>query len=121
MSLSPKRGEIWLVDLEPVRGSELKKQRPAIIISSDSLGALAVKLVVPLTAWNPNFQGKSWHVQMIPSAENGLNKISSADTLQTRTVSLQRFIKPLGKVTADDLERLTAALVIVIEHEPTSA
>jgi mRNA interferase MazF len=120
MSLSPKRGDVWLIDLEPVRGSELKKQRPAIVISSDSLGALAVKLVVPLTEWNPKFQGKPWHVQMIPNEDNGLNKVSSADTLQTRTVSLQRFIKQLGKVTADDLERLTAALVIVIEHEPPS-
>jgi mRNA interferase MazF len=107
---------VWLVDLEPVRGSELKKQRPAIVISSDSLGALAVKLVVPLTAWNASFQGKSWHVQIIPTSENGLSKVSSADALQTRTVSLQRFIRRIGKATQDDLERLTSALVIVIEH-----
>jgi mRNA interferase MazF len=116
MNPSPKRGDVWLIDLEPVRGSELKKQRPAIVISSDSLGTLAVKLVVPLTAWNVGFQGKSWHVQITPTPENGLSKVSSADALQTCTVSLQRFIRRLGDVTQDDLERLTAALVIIIEY-----
>jgi mRNA interferase MazF len=116
MNPSPKRGEVWLVDLEPTKGDELKKQRPAIVISSDSLGALAVKLVVPVTEWNASFQGKVWHVQVTATPTNGLSKISSADTLQVRSVSVQRFVKHLGHIGTDTLERLTAALVIVIEH-----
>jgi mRNA interferase MazF len=79
------------------------------------LGALAVKLVVPLTAWNSSFQGKVWHIQITPSQTNGLTKISSADTLQTRSVSLQRFIKKLGEVEYTILEKIIAALAIVIE------
>ena len=116
MTPSAKRGEVWQIDLEPTKGDELKKQRPAIVISSDALGVLGVKLVVPLTAWNPSFQGKVWHVPIEPTAENGLGKTSSADTLQTRSVSLQRFERRLRKVDDETLERITAALAIVIEH-----
>jgi mRNA interferase MazF len=116
MNPSPKRGDIWIVDLEPAKGDELKKQRPAVVISSDSLGALAIKLVVPLTEWNASFQGKVWHIQVTPTSANGLSKVSSADTLQVRSVSTQRFVKRLGYIESDSLERITAALVIVIEH-----
>jgi mRNA interferase MazF len=115
MTPSPKRGDIWLIDLDPTKGDELKKQRPGVVVSSNSLGALAVKLVVPVTAWSPSFQGKVWHIQITPSQQNGLTKLSSADTLQTRSVSLQRFIKKLGKVEDETLEKIVAALAIVIE------
>jgi mRNA interferase MazF len=115
MTPSPKRGDIWLIDLDPTKGDELKKQRPGVIVSSDSLGALAVKLIVPVTAWNPGFQGKVWHIQLTPSQINGLTKISSADTLQTRSVSLQRFIKKLGEVEDALLEKIVAALAVVVE------
>lgn len=115
MTPSPKRGDIWLIDLDPTKGDELKKRRPGVVVSSDGLGVLAVKLVVPVTAWNPGFQGKVWHVQMMPNQRSGLGKPSSADTLQTRSVSLQRFIRKLGEVEAD-LEKIVAALAIVIEY-----
>jgi mRNA interferase MazF len=39
-----KRGEVWLVNLDPTIGSEIKKTRPAVIISSDLMGILPVKL-----------------------------------------------------------------------------
>ena len=49
--IPPRRGEIWMVDLEPVRGSELQKIRPCVVVSSDGLGKLPVKLVAPITEW----------------------------------------------------------------------
>ena len=45
----PKRGEIWLVNLNPTVGAEIHKTRPAIVISSDYIGKLPLKLVVPIT------------------------------------------------------------------------
>jgi mRNA-degrading endonuclease toxin of MazEF toxin-antitoxin module len=47
----PKRGEIWLVNLDPTVGAEIQKTRPAIVISSDYIGKLPLKLVVPITDW----------------------------------------------------------------------
>ena len=47
----PRRGEIWLVNFAPTVGAEIKKVRPAIVISSDSVGKLPIKLIAPITDW----------------------------------------------------------------------
>ena len=49
----PRRGEIWLVNFDPTVGAEIKKIRPAIVISSDSVGKLPIKLIAPVTDWKP--------------------------------------------------------------------
>ena len=50
----PKRGEIWLVNFDPTVGAEIKKVRPAVVISSDSVGKLPIKLIAPITDRNSN-------------------------------------------------------------------
>ena len=70
----PLRGEIWTINFNPTRGDEIQKKRPAIVISSDALGTLNVKIVAPITEWSPRFEGKVWHVKVNPSAANGLTK-----------------------------------------------
>jgi len=46
-----KQGEVWLINLDPTIGSEIKKTRPAIIVNDNSLGKLPLKVIVPLTDW----------------------------------------------------------------------
>ena len=46
-----KRGEIWLINLDPTIGAEIRKTRPAIIINDDALGKLPLKIIIPLTDW----------------------------------------------------------------------
>jgi mRNA interferase MazF len=53
--IQPRRGEIWMVDLDPVRGSEIQKKRPCVVISSDAVGKLPVKLVAPITEWKDHY------------------------------------------------------------------
>ena len=65
----PKRGEIWLVNFDPTVGSEIKKIRPAIVISSDAAGKLPIKLVAPITDWKPYFAKNFWHVKIEPDTE----------------------------------------------------
>jgi len=43
------RGDIWKVNLDPTIGAEIKKTRPVVVVSSDAVGALPIKLVAPLT------------------------------------------------------------------------
>lgn len=81
---NPKRGEIWLVNLDPTIGAETQKTRPSIIVSSDLVGKLPVKLVVPITDWKPYFATNLWHIRLEPSNINGLTKLSAADVLQTQ-------------------------------------
>ena len=46
---TPLRGEIWLVNFDPTIGSEIRKTRPAVVVSSDAVGRLPIKLVAPVT------------------------------------------------------------------------
>jgi mRNA interferase MazF len=112
---SPRRGEIWQIRFDPARGSEIRKQRPAVVLSSDRLGVLPVKLVVPLTGWVAAYAGKVWIVRINPSKESGLTKVSAAETLQTRSVSLQRFVVKLGELDNETVQEIATALAILVE------
>jgi hypothetical protein len=73
-SSSPKRGEIWLVNFDPTIGAEIKKTRPAVVVSSDAVGRLPIKLVAPLTDWKTYYAANIWHVRIDPDSVNGLAK-----------------------------------------------
>jgi len=45
---NPKRGEIWLVQLDPTRGQEIQKTRPAVVISADVLNAIPMRIIIPI-------------------------------------------------------------------------
>ncbi len=47
-----KRGQVWEIDLTPTKGAEMEKVRPCVVVSSDTLGVLPLRLVVPITEWN---------------------------------------------------------------------
>ncbi len=89
MPVDPKRGEVWYVSLDPTIGSEIRKTRPCVVVSSDSAGIPPLRLVVPLTAWQEAFTHLFWQVE--PTPGSGLSKASAADTLQTRGVDIARF------------------------------
>ncbi|MFO5527843.1 MAG: type II toxin-antitoxin system PemK/MazF family toxin, partial [Cuspidothrix sp.] len=66
----PKRGEIWLVNFDPTIGAEIKKVRPAVVISSDAVGKLPIKLIAPVTDWKTYFLQNFWHVKIEPDTTN---------------------------------------------------
>jgi mRNA interferase MazF len=113
----PKRGEIWLVNFDPTVGAEIKKVRPAVIISSDSVGKLPIKLIAPITDWKTYFSSNFWHVKIEPNSINRLNKDSAIDTLQLRGADLQRFIRKLGSVSEITMVEIIASIATVIEFE----
>lgn len=110
------RGDIWLVNLDPTVGQEIKKTRPAVIISSNSIGKLPLKIIVPITDWKKQFSVYPWMVKLEPTHENGLVKVSSADSFQVRSIDKIRLYKKLGRISADKLAEITAGVVICIEH-----
>ena len=81
------RGEIWLINLEPTLGAEINKTRPVIIVNSNSIGKLPLRVVVPLTDWKTHYQLAHWMVKIEPNSKNGLSKVSAADSFQIRSVS----------------------------------
>jgi len=43
-----RRGEVWLLNLDPTLGAEIKKTRPIVIVSHDSIGILPLRVIVPI-------------------------------------------------------------------------
>lgn len=116
MPVSPKRGEIWQVDLEPTRGAEMRKSRPVVVISSNKMGRLPLRIIVPITGWNESYTTLAWMTRVDATSSTGLIKTSAADAFQTRGVSLERFEKMLGVMPKIVLDRITATIALVIEY-----
>lgn len=114
-----KQGNIWLINLDPTIGAEIKKTRPAIIVSDDALGKLPLKIIVPITDWKDRYDIASWMIKINPNHLNGLTKDSCADCFQVRSVSQERFVKKLGKVSETIMEdiKIGLAKVLSIENE----
>ncbi|HEV7796799.1 MAG TPA: type II toxin-antitoxin system PemK/MazF family toxin [Pyrinomonadaceae bacterium] len=113
---APERGDVWLVSFDPTRGSEIRKTRPAVVVSSNAVGRLPVKLVAPVTDWKAHYAANLWHVRLDPDRDNGLAKPSAVDTLQIRGLDRQRFIRRLGHVSSATLEEIVLSIAAVIEY-----
>lgn len=113
----PLRGEIWEVNLDPTVGKEINKKRPALVISSDGVGRLPIKVVAPITGWDHSFASTIWHVRIEPDAQNNLSKVSAVDVLQVRGLDYQRFIKLVGKASPQVLEEVVSALAAIVEYQ----
>ncbi|MEG4863435.1 MULTISPECIES: type II toxin-antitoxin system PemK/MazF family toxin [unclassified Microcoleus] len=110
-----RKGEIWLVRLDPTVGDEIGKTRPVVVVSDDEVGKLRLKVIVPITGWNDLFSPLDWMVPLEPSSENGLAKLSAADCFQVRSVSQQRFVRSLGTLSDTIMEDISEALTIVLD------
>ena len=107
------RGEIRLVDLEPVRGSEANKRRPAVIVSNDGANATAARLrrgvitVVPVTS---NVTRVYPFQVMLPGPDCGLPRDSKAQAEQVRSVAVERFGARVGQLPTSLMSDLDDAL-----------
>jgi mRNA interferase MazF len=108
-----RRGEIRLIDLEPARGSEANKRRPAVIVSNDGANISAerskqgVITVVPITS---NIDRVYPFQVFLPASESGLDRDSKAQAEQVRSISVERVGERVGAMTAKLLTSLDEAL-----------
>ena len=109
-----KQGEIWLINLDPAIGAEIKKTRPAIILNDNSLGKLPLKIIVPLTDWKDRYEVAPWMVNIKPDNLNNLLKESAADCFQIRSLSEERFIRKVGRISSKNLNDIKNALKRVL-------
>jgi mRNA interferase MazF len=112
--LRPSRGEVWLIRFDPIEGAEIDKTRPAVVVNLPSVGRLPLRIVVPLTSWQPKFATVPWLVHIKQSPRNGLHKESAADCYQVKSVSLKRFVTQLGDLRAEELEEVSAAIALCV-------
>ena len=107
------RGEIREVDLEPARGSEASKRRPAVIVSNDGANTTAWRLkrgvitVVPVTS---NVTRVYPFQVLLPAQECGLRLDSKAQAEQVRSVTIERVGRRMGQLSSPLLAELEDAL-----------
>jgi mRNA interferase MazF len=109
-----RRGEVWLINLDPTIGAEIRKSRPAVILSSDIMGALPLRVILPLTDWKERYASAPWMLKIEPDTYNGLSKTSSADCFQIRSVSEARFVRKLGELPGQTLDQLIERVTLVL-------
>lgn len=113
-----RRGEIRLVDLEPVRGAEANKRRPAVIVSNDRANATAARLgrgvvtVVPVTS---NVARVFSFQALLPAETTGLRVDSKAQAEQVRSVSVERIGAVLGRVAPATITAIDDALRVHLQ------
>ena len=107
------RGEVRLVDLDPARGAEASKRRPAIIVSNDAANSTAARLgrgvvtVVPITS---NVERVFPFQVLLPAGAGGLPRDSKAQAEQVRSIAAERVGALLGQVPVTLMTSLDHAL-----------
>jgi mRNA interferase MazF len=97
------RGEVYLIQLDPTRGSEIRKTRPCLIVSPDELnGHLRTVIVTPMTTGG---QAYPWRVRCRFQGRSGFVVVD-----QLRTVDTERLLKRLGKLAPATLESVLGVL-----------
>jgi len=105
------QGEIWKVDLNPTKGDEIGKARPVLVVSSNLIGKLDLKIIVPITNWSKQFEFYPWMFSIQNNTDNGLSKESAIDCFQVKSISIKRFIEKLGCIddeTLKDIHKIIA-------------
>ena len=85
------RFEIWLIQLDPTQGSEIKKTRPCVVISPDEMSALKTAIVAPMTSKGFSYPTR---IQYTFQGKKGLILLD-----QMRAVDKSRLIKKLGVIS----------------------
>lgn len=98
-----RRGEVFLVDLNPTRGSEIQKTRPCVVVSPDELNEhLRTVIVAPLTT------GGQAYPFRVPCRFGG--RVGRIVLDQIRTVDRERLVRRLGQLSPATLGRTLAVL-----------
>ena len=111
-TITPNRGEVWLVSLDPTLGHEVQKTRPAIVVTSDAYNRLNwVVVVVPITSHDT----AEYDQVLIEPPEGGLAKKSVTLPDQIRSVDRRRLVKRLGQLDIETLCKVERSLKIVLD------
>lgn len=102
------RGDVLLIRLPTSDGREQSGTRPAVAVQTDVAGA-PMLMIAPVTS-NFNASRFAFSVQIEPSGKNGLTQTSVVMIFQMRAIDKNRIVKKIGKLSAEDLEKIDAEI-----------
>jgi mRNA interferase MazF len=107
-AVTVRRGEVWWVDLDPTRGSEIRKTRPAVVLTADALNrARRTVVVVPLST-GPTPRPPI----VVATASAGAGSVAVCD--QVRAVDKSRLSRCVGQLAITDLRAIEDGVRIVL-------
>ena len=109
-----KQGEIWLVNIGSEETKEIQLTKKAVVVNEDAIGELPLKIAIPITDWKEKHKIVPWMVNIKANLHNGLSRDSSADCVQIRSISDDRFLKKIGKVSDSVLNDIKKGLSKVL-------
>jgi mRNA interferase MazF len=105
----PRRGEVWWVSLDPAVGTEIKKTRPAVVVSNDSCNRHGARVVVlPITSNVESLFPGEAQLRVRGSAARALGD-------QIRSVDKRRLAGRIGALTVDEMESVDDALRVTLD------
>jgi mRNA interferase MazF len=113
-----QRGDIWNVNFDPPVGAEIRKIRPAVVMSVAGAGRLPLHIIVPITTGDPRFHQYFWMIAIPVSTTNGLDHDSFADAFQVKSVSVNRFVSKRGILTRSQLDEIAAGIALCVGYAP---
>lgn len=109
-----KQCEIWYADLNAVKGGEQQGHRPVVIISGDMLNKyLNIVITCPLTTKIKKYKG---NIILNPDKNNGLAKRSEVLIFHVRSISKDRLVKKIGKISIEELTILKQGLNDILRY-----
>jgi len=108
----PCRGEVWLADLNPVRGHEQAGQRPVLVLSVDEFnhGPAELVIVLPLTTRD---RAIPFHIPLIPP-EGGLKEASFAMADAIRSITRERLVERWGAARSRTMTEVGDKVAILL-------
>ena len=107
--MTPHRGEVWWVRLDPTLGSEIKKTRPCLVVGTNVLNERRrTVVVVPLSS-----APQAAPPLLVPVVCEGRRVVAVID--QIRAVAKERLVRRMGVVSLEDLAAVEEALRMVLE------
>ena len=119
MTVSIKRGDVFLVNFDPTVGAEARKKRPAVVVSNDINNAHSpIISIAPLTSNVTRIY--SFEVE-VPAKTEGFRTRSKVMVNQIRAVDMARLIKKMGHLPAEIMKDVDQALILHYDLFETSS
>ncbi len=113
-----RAGDICQVNLDPTFGDEIRKTRPVVVLNAGIVNKLSLAIVVPVTGWKAAFKRNPFFLELDPAPRLGLRKKSAVDCFQIRALSHRRFVRALGALSEEELDRVKSSVALILDIYP---